>query len=69
MKVARPNAQRSTFNVQLPLLASSVSSSFAGGDRRVRNEEDDEYENDGSLKSKTACAPREVRGRAGRFAH
>jgi hypothetical protein len=47
MKVATPNAQRSTFNVQLPLLASSVSSSFAGGDRRVRNEEDDEYENDG----------------------
>jgi hypothetical protein len=41
MKVATPNAQRSTFNVQLPLLASSVSSSFIGGDRHVRNEEDD----------------------------
>ena len=69
MKVATLNAQRSTFNVQLPLLASSVSSSFAGGDRRVRNEEDDEYENEGSLKSKTARVPREVRGLAGRFAH
>src|SRR6476620_1008566 len=65
------NAQRSTLKVQCSTSASLASSRHRSpvADRRVRNEEDDEYENEGSLKSKTARAPLEVRGLAGRFAH